>query len=265
MASVNELALERGKRALKVLPGNVPATFTFVTISGAHLYGFPSEDSDIDLRGMHLAALRQVIGLKHYEETYESHGGEVDGIEVDCVSHEAKKYLTLLTKKNGYVLEQIMSPLVVHDGGQLEELRGLARAAMTKHLVHHYKGFFATQEKLCLKDPAPTAKAVLYLFRVLMTGLHALLSGEIEANILTLNENVFHVPFIADLVARKRAGGEFGKLNAGEFQMYYGEAKKLEAQLDPAFEASALPFEVQNLDALDEFLARIRQQPSRYR
>ncbi len=26
----------------------------FITISGAHLYGFPSPDSDYDLRGVHL-------------------------------------------------------------------------------------------------------------------------------------------------------------------------------------------------------------------
>ena len=30
----------------------------FVTVSGAHLYGFPSPDSDIDLRGCHLMPLR---------------------------------------------------------------------------------------------------------------------------------------------------------------------------------------------------------------
>ncbi|MGH3861389.1 DNA polymerase beta superfamily protein [Actinokineospora sp.] len=28
----------------------------FATVSGAHLYGFPSADSDIDLRGVHLLA-----------------------------------------------------------------------------------------------------------------------------------------------------------------------------------------------------------------
>ena len=36
----------------------------FVTVSGAHLYGFESPDSDVDLRGCHLLPLRQVIGIK---------------------------------------------------------------------------------------------------------------------------------------------------------------------------------------------------------
>jgi len=30
-----------------------PYPLLFVTISGAHLYGFPSPDSDYDLRGVH--------------------------------------------------------------------------------------------------------------------------------------------------------------------------------------------------------------------
>src|SRR6476661_6654989 len=88
-----------------------PYPLLFVTISGAHLYGFPSPDSDIDLRGAHVLPLKAMIGLQNPEETYESMGGRVDGIEVDCVSHDLKKYLSLLTHKNGYVLEQIFSPL----------------------------------------------------------------------------------------------------------------------------------------------------------
>jgi uncharacterized protein len=41
-----------------------PYPLLFVTISGAHLYGFPSPDSDYDLRGVHLLPLEEVVGLK---------------------------------------------------------------------------------------------------------------------------------------------------------------------------------------------------------
>jgi len=34
-----------------------PYPLMFATISGAHLYGFPSPDSDFDLRGVHLLPL----------------------------------------------------------------------------------------------------------------------------------------------------------------------------------------------------------------
>jgi predicted nucleotidyltransferase len=205
-----------------------------------------------------LLPLKQVIGLKTPVETAEVLGAKIDGIELDCVSHDLGKYLRLLTRKNGYVLEQIFSPLEVFDGGHLEELRALAREAMTKHLVHHYKGFFATQEKLALKSTMPTAKSVLYLFRVVMTGLHVLRTGEVEANLPKLNESVFRLPLIPDLIARKVAGKEKGRLSESEFKAAYAEAKKLEAQLDNAFSHSPLPDEVQNYAALDEFLVRMR-------
>ena len=46
----------------------------FVTVSGAHLYGFPSPDSDIDLRGCHLLPLREIVGLNSPQETIEKSG-----------------------------------------------------------------------------------------------------------------------------------------------------------------------------------------------
>ena len=35
-------------------------------------------------------------------------------LEMDIVSHDVRKFFGLLLKKNGYVLEQLFSPLIVH-------------------------------------------------------------------------------------------------------------------------------------------------------
>jgi predicted nucleotidyltransferase len=43
----------------------------FATISGAHLYGFPSPDSDYDLRGVHVLPAREAVGLLPKCETVE--------------------------------------------------------------------------------------------------------------------------------------------------------------------------------------------------
>ena len=51
-----------------------PYPLLFATISGAHLYGFPSPDSDFDLRGVHLLPLAEVVGLKESQETVEKSG-----------------------------------------------------------------------------------------------------------------------------------------------------------------------------------------------
>jgi predicted nucleotidyltransferase len=38
-----------------------PYPLIFATISGAHLYGFPSPDSDYDLRGAHVLPLEKRV------------------------------------------------------------------------------------------------------------------------------------------------------------------------------------------------------------
>src|SRR5438477_10628941 len=90
-----------------------PYPLLFATISGAHLYGFPSPDSDYDLRGCHVLPAREVLGLDAGRETVEIARDE-PGLELDLVTHDARKFFGLLLKKNGYVLEQLFSPLVVH-------------------------------------------------------------------------------------------------------------------------------------------------------
>ncbi len=68
-----------------------PYPLLFATISGAHLYGFPSADSDFDLRGVHLLPLEQVVGLEPGEETVEKEGN-YDGLEMDLVTHDIKNF-----------------------------------------------------------------------------------------------------------------------------------------------------------------------------
>src|SRR5690606_19154595 len=82
-----------------------PHPLLFATISGAHLYGFPSPDSDFDLRGVHILPPREVLGLRPGRETIEVEADRED-IELDLVTHDVAKFFRLMLKKNGYVLEQ---------------------------------------------------------------------------------------------------------------------------------------------------------------
>jgi predicted nucleotidyltransferase len=49
-----------------------PFDLLFVTVSGSHLYGFPSADSDFDLRGVHMLPIDTVFGMEPGRETVES-------------------------------------------------------------------------------------------------------------------------------------------------------------------------------------------------
>jgi uncharacterized protein len=173
--------MEIDPRLLRIIAAQ-PYPLLFATISGAHLYGFPSPDSDYDLRGAHILLLENVVGLEIRHETVEA-SRIIEGLEMDIVSHDVRKFFGLLLKKNGYVLEQLYSPLIVQTTPEHDELKTIARGCITKHHSHHYFGFAETQWKLFEKERPRRVKPLLYVYRVLLTGIHLMRTGEIQANL----------------------------------------------------------------------------------
>src|SRR5207247_7880784 len=133
--------------------------------SGAHLYGFPSPDSDYDLRVVHVLPVRDVVGLDPGTETIEVSETR-ENIELDLVTHDIKKFFKLLLKKNGYVLEQLYSPLVVHSTLEHDELKTIAKGCITRHHSPHYLGFAATQWILLNKQSQLRVNPLLSVYRV---------------------------------------------------------------------------------------------------
>lgn len=233
-----------------------PYPLLFATISGAHLYGFPSPDSDFDLRGVHLLPLRDAVGMLTVEETVEKSGIH-DGLEIDLVTHDARKFFGLMLRKNGYVLEQLLSPLIVLTTPEHEELKALAAMCITRHHSHHYLGFAETQWKLFLKADPPHVKPLLYVYRVLLTGIHLMRTGQIEANLVRLNDDA-NLPYISDLIARKTGGPEKGRLEAADMDFHAREYERLRTVLLTAFEESRLPEAPTAAAALNDLLVRVR-------
>lgn len=247
--------MEIDERVLREVEAQ-PYRLLFVTISGAHLYGFPSPDSDYDLRGVHVLPLREVVGLEPGRETVEV--SEVrDGLEIDLVTHDAKKFFGLLLKKNGYVLEQLYSPLVVRTSPEHEELKELARGCVTRHHSHHYFGFAETQWKLFDKERPRRVKPLLYVFRVLLTGIHLMRTGVVEANLRLLNEE-FKLAYVPDLIARKLGGPEQSALGEDDVSLYRREFERLRSEMEDAHRASTLPEAPDGRAALDDLLIRLR-------
>ena len=222
----------------------------------AHLYGFPSPDSDYDLRAIHVLPLCEIVGLKTGEETIEQSGIH-DGLEIDLVTHDVKKFFGLMLKKNGYVLEQIFSPLVVLTTPEHEELKALGRRCITRYHAHHYLGFADTQWKLFIKESPPKVKPLLYVYRVLLTGIHLMQTGEVEANLVTLNAEA-RLPYIDDLVARKLAGPEKGALDSVDLMRHEREFTRLRALLEQEHARSPLPETTGAAAGLHDLLLRIR-------
>jgi predicted nucleotidyltransferase len=233
-----------------------PYPLLFATISGAHLYGFPSPDSDYDLRGVHVLPLEEVVGLKPGRETIERSGVH-DGLEIDLVTHDVRKFFGLLLKKNGYVLEQVLSPLVVHTTPEHAELQDIARQCVTRHHAHHYLGFAETQWRLFRKEDPPRVKPLLYVYRVLLTGIHLMRTAQVEANLVRLNDTA-RLPYIDDLIARKLSGAEQSQLDGADVAFHEREYERLRGELDAAYEESGLPERARASVSLNNLLVRVR-------
>jgi len=238
---------------------NHPHPLLFATVSGAHLYGFPSPDSDYDLRGVHILPLEKVIGLGSAEETVESARIE-QGIELDLVTHDIKKFFLLMLKKNGYVLEQLYSPIVVQTTEGHSELKEIGKRCITRHHSHHYMGFAATQWKLLFKEQPHRVKPLLYVFRVLLTGIHLMRTGTIEANLATLASQYqqFGLTFIPELISRKVTSREQETLPESELEFYEREYIRLLSELENASAQSTLPESPSAREDLDDLLKRVR-------
>jgi predicted nucleotidyltransferase len=158
-----------------------------------------------------------------------------------------------MVKNNGYVMEQIFSPLVVCGEDFLARLRPLARGCLTKFHYYHYRGFFSTQRQLLLKQQPRTVKSVLYAYRVLLTGIHLLRSGEVEANLVRLAHE-YRLPFIADLIAQKKAEKIAAEL---DWPYHEGQLLELERRMEQTFVESQLPAD-RDRRAVHAFLVELR-------
>lgn len=228
-----------------------------VVVSGAHLYGFPSADSDVDLRGMHLLPVSALLGLDPPKETVTRTWDDA-GLEIDLVSHDLGKYISLLLNQNGNYLEQLFSPLVVRDTPWADELRGLVRqGTIARHVYHAYAGYARDQWQMWRKEAeagAPRLKPLLYAYRVSLTGLHLLGSGEVNANLTELAP-VYGYGHLLDLVAAKEQEKATLDLPLDEHDTALAQ---LQERLLDAFASSPLPDKPANRPALNDFLIRVR-------
>lgn len=233
-----------------------PFPLLFVTISGAHLYGFPSADSDYDLRGVHILPPTELLGLTAPEETIELSKVQ-DGLEFDLVTHDVGKFFRLMLRPNGYVLEQLFSPLILHATPDYEELKAIGKGCLTRYHAHHYLGFAANQWKLLHKDSPRRLKPLLYVYRVLLSGIYLMQRGIIEANLVRLNDH-FHLPYLPELIARKVSGAEKETLTQADWDFHEKEYGRLLQQLEAARDATTLPEQPSAKPALNALLLRLR-------
>lgn len=92
---------------------------------------------------------------------------------------------------------------------------------------------------------------------MLLLGIHLMRSGEVEANLLRLNDEA-ELPYIDELVQRKLAGAEKASLDEVDLRFHESEYERLVSELEAAAGKSTLPDHASAKGRLNDLLVRIR-------
>jgi len=236
-----------------------PGRVVFASLSGSHLFGFPSPDSDFDVRGCWLTETRLLHGLRFPSETFESSTNtpkRSDDGGLDLVLHEARKFFNLVLR-NGNAIEQIHSPLVLESSDEHALLKKISLRCITRHHASHYLGFADQQRVFFERRKALEVKPLLYTVRILLTGRRLLETGTVESDIRVLNETA-HLPYVDELIERKLQGGERAVLTENHLSFYSSEIDKLRVDLERLAHDRRLPDEAPARSELEELLVGMR-------
>lgn len=233
-----------------------PYPIFFAVLSGAHMYGFPSGDSDYDVRGAHVLPLEDVVGLRSTRGTVDVMH-DLEGRELDVVTHDIKKFIELLLNKNAMVLEQVYSPHCIEGDDEFDELKEIAGACITRHHAHHYLGFARSRWEDF--EEGRRLKALLYAYRGCFTGIHLMRTGEVETNLTTLAVT-YNRPDLLDLIEAKQAGTEKMQLDPSSITKHRDYVLELIERLEREHEASELRDtpEPDAKERLHDLLVRVR-------
>jgi predicted nucleotidyltransferase len=100
-------------------------------------------------------------------------------------------------------------------------------------------------------------KPLLYVYRVLLTGIHLMQTGQVEANLPRLNETA-KLSCISELIDRKTSGPEKGRLGQADLEFHAREYDRLRTDLQRAFDESTMTETPKSAAALDDLLVRLR-------
>lgn len=205
-------------------------------LSGAHAYGFPSPDSDLDVKCVHIANTAHLLAITPHDDGLEV-TEIVDGVELDYSSHELGMVVRGIISGNGNYLERLLGPTMFATD---DELFGAARDIITgllsQRVANHYAGFASSQLKLF--DAKPTAKRALYVLRTAATG-RALLG---EARMVTDVRQLLHLcPAGIDELFAIKQRGETEALPLAMATAWRARLAAAIAELESAKQASVLP------------------------
>lgn len=225
--------------------------------TGSRAWGFPSKDSDFDVRLIYVKPLDWHLNLNERKDTIEVF---YEDKELDFSGFELRKSLRLLKKSNSAIIERIQSPIVYYKNELfVNEIMELAKTAYSKIAsIHHYIGLANKYFDKVNGAAEYKLKSLFYFLRASFT-CKFILENEaivpIEFNKvldgITLNEEIKNE--ILELISFKETTIE-GYLHKGNSNLisvglgFLNEAKE---------KANNLPSSNFNAEKFDDFFKKI--------
>lgn len=225
-------------------------------VSGSHLYGWNSKDSDIDIRGCFILNKKEFLGLEKPLDVIEIKTED----DKDIVLFEIKKMIELALKGNCNILEEINSKQF-YKQADFEALKQLINNSFGKRGIYNsYKGMAEFNYKKFILAGRNTVKKYLYVFRGLMAGIYCLQTGAIQPNIEELNKH-FKIKEVTKLLEIKRAGLEKEPLRDLEEGTLDIKIKELFDKLDEAYIKCKMPEvpDKEDVDKINDWLIKLRE------
>lgn len=226
------------------------------SITGSHTYGFSSPDSDIDIKGIHVVPTAKLLLLNPKTPSHDRL--EIfENVECDLTTHEVSQALGLLMRGNGNVLERILSPYQLVPGSHTDSLQVLAKSGIHRGFSKHYMGYFRGMQRE--HQNRRHAKSALYTYRVALTGMHLLRTGELITDVRMLATDTDYSN-VARLVEHKQQTEEKVAIPDDLDAVVEEDWPKLEAGLATALEESTLPQDAPNQPELEAWLLDLRKE-----
>ncbi|SHN08937.1 DNA polymerase beta superfamily protein [Mucilaginibacter sp. OK098] len=131
--------------------------------SGSRAWGFPSPDSDFDVRFIYARTTRDYLNIHEIKDVVDLPVNEV----LDIGGWDIKKALKLFLKSNGPLYEWLQSPIIYKDDvGFGDELRGLMPKYLSLRAAgNHYLSMAFNTVNNDLKDDDVKIKRYFYALR----------------------------------------------------------------------------------------------------
>ena len=214
--------------------------------SGSKTYGFATEKSDLDLRGIYLDSIDNLFAVHRGRYSIE---GFSEDRKVDWQVFEIQKFLSLLCKGNFNILEWIFTPYVYKN--ECNWLKPIGTLSFSKQMGNHVRGWTYSMYKMDWDEP----KKCLYAIRPLMVYINLIETKQFISDINLLKERFDCVSLVDRLKEKNEKGLNTGDDLKAETNLLY---QFLVEETHKTEKDSWLPEHPNSLNACNALLRRVR-------